>query len=193
MDTLQIMQIINNSLINCESNDRAKFAGVFPINRVDDKANLVVPGQLRVCILNSHNENQPGEHWFVTGVDSRDATNVHAFIFDSLAQNLFLKYPSLHNYLSNLTQLNYVLRNNTPLQDKKVDSCALHSIYFVVQMLREKLSYVNTLETFHSNNKLANDCSLLLVFNDFFECLGNLELIDMLGKQLTSTHIECDL
>src|SRR5882757_11009603 len=95
MNTVLIEQIVGLALL-CETKERREqFTGVHSIDKLDSEANLVAPGKLRMCIVNSQTSYEPGEHWFVVGVDLRekDKRQWHAFVFDSLAQ--YTKYPRL--------------------------------------------------------------------------------------------------
>ena len=188
MDTIQIQNIIRLALKCYKPNN--KFVGVFPIDFIN-KISFSQPGRLRVCIFNSQTNSEPGEHWFVVGVDRRSSEEEeHAFVFDSLSQNLTTKYPILKKFLMKQNDIKFVLRNKSPVQNKNVDSCALHCIYFVLLLVSENYSFSKALGTF-SSNALLNDCSLLQNFNDFLRCQESNELLSGLHNQLSMTYAHC--
>jgi hypothetical protein len=192
MDTLTLNKVILTTLAcNEKSNIDKKYTGVFPIDHIS-QAELFVPGELRVCVLNSQTSSQVGEHWFIVGVDLRHEP-FHAFVFDSLAKNLKTNYLSVYNFLKdNIMQpLEFILSNRTKFQSDNLDSCSLHVVYFLILILNRNLSFENALQTFYPDDTLLNDCALLEKFNDFFSCHSEHALLTRINDQLTSTVDEC--
>src|SRR6267154_4527573 len=146
MDTATVNKIMH-LILDCEG-DSDQFRGVYPIDHLG-RARLVSPGNLRICIINSQTSTEPGEHWLVVGFDLRDPNNNHAFIFDSLSRNPTTSYPLLVKFLqANSSAIKFVLRNRTKFQSSGLDSCGLHSIYFVTMMAVRNLSFQEALQTF---------------------------------------------
>lgn len=194
MDTRALEKIIPIVLgCHIDNMTSSKFTGVFPIDALS-KANLFAPGKLRVCVINSQSSWQSGEHWLVVGVDlrSRQSKDHHAFVFDSLALNLKRSYPLLFEFLrSHSSTLNHILRNKTKFQTVGLDSCGLHAIYFIEQLISQNLSFEEAIKTFHPGNTLLNDCSLLVRINNFLSCNSKQELLDQINKQLLETRLKC--
>jgi Ulp1 protease family, C-terminal catalytic domain len=177
MNNKQIIEIIHLASCDMDFKRRKQFGGVWPINYLK-RTNLFKPGKRRIAILNSDPSYKPGQHWFVFGIDARsnDKKEWHAFIFDSLAQAESHKYSTLKKFLQSTTPIEIVLYNRVRVQSENVDSCALHAIYFCVLLIKLNYSFLEAMQTFHTENLLLNDCELLSNFLDFINC-NNLETL----------------
>jgi hypothetical protein len=180
MNTEQIENVLKFSL-RCGS--RGKFLGVHPIDRVGE-INLVQPGRLCVCILNTDTSSGPGQHWFLLAI-----RNDVAYMFDSLAK--CGEYRSVWQFLRRDTKISQVLYNRQPVQDEQVDSCALHVIYFATMLLKRGFSFEATMQTYNVQTLLLNDCSLLENFSEFLNCATEVDLLREIAQQLPQTEHAC--
>jgi hypothetical protein len=197
MNTHQIERVVEAALECVPAAKRNEFKGVFPVDHFEEqqRANIVWGwGARQIYILNSHPSSGPGEHWFVVGLDMRsmDQKKWYGFLFDSLALDMREKYPLVCKFFEN-SGVSFVLRNKHPVQDESVDSCALHTIYMLVLLIKEGYSFIEALQTYDPTRRLHNDCVLLENFKSFLECQSLLSLLDELGVSLKDTYSMCDL
>jgi hypothetical protein len=166
MDSNQISQAIAIGLRQCEANKRKEsdnkyiFLGVMAIDELKDRF-FLRNNHVQACVLNASVLNSEGSHWFIFAVDLLNGKPGHAIIFDSLARHdIETYYPLLHNFLTTLP-IKYYIVNKNPVQDAELDSCGLHSVYFILLYLGQKMSYEDILKTYSRGNLLRNDCQLL--------------------------------
>jgi len=185
------MEFILTLTLKCGSNkDREKFTGIFAADEIY-QADLYKPGRLRLCIVNA-DVGFPGSHWLVVGIDMRDVdhTKWYAFVFDSLAQDIKSTYPILYEFLHELECVEFLLKNKTPVQDKSLDTCGLHSIYFVLNMI-ESGSYLKVLSMYNSELPQLNDCNLLKNYSQFLVCEKEYQVVFEMQRQIPDAVKMC--
>ncbi|HUR98241.1 MAG TPA: hypothetical protein VMZ26_09285 [Pyrinomonadaceae bacterium] len=173
MNSDQIEQVMS-SLLSCHpSVDERRYTGVYSIDRLHDAGLIDVKGRrsLRVCIANTDVSTGPGRHWIVVGLDTRDADEPYALVYDSLAQGYGRRrHRELTDFLNTL-DVDLIYGNEDAFQDEASDSCALHVIYFVWQMIVAGREFYDVVALFVPRNKLLNDCLLLQVFENALACV----------------------
>ena len=190
MDTNQIKSIISSALC-CEIPERKQqFLGVFAQDELINQ-NLFIPGKRRIVVLNNKPSNDPGEHWYMIGVDLRHKNDYHGFVFDSLAMpNIYRKAHDYFMVAHGTPKLNYILRNRAATQQASLDSCGLHVLYGVLTMIKGDHALPKFLATF-SDDMLMNDCILLKNFVEFLKCSHNESLLNDMQLSIKETVSYC--
>ena len=127
------------------------FRGVFALDQVP-KTFFKFPS---CFIVNTHKQNQPGEHWLAVYIDS----NMKIDFFDS-----FGRPPEefkLHQYLSSISiQINY---NKKQIQSVSSSFCGYYCLFFILSKVRG-MSMDKFVSMFSENTEKNDD-----IINSFLE------------------------
>jgi len=185
MNSTDIRNIIKEATLCYSSREKARYVGHYAVDMVK-YAKLFSPNEILSVLVNTDVSTGEGIHWICVSVDLRGPEK-YAFVFDSLARDL-KQYPILHQYLCSL-DLDYIMRNSTPIQNKKVDSCGLFAIYYIILIMKDGADIGEILGTFEPSDSLLNDCALLENMYKFLSCTESPNLIN----DLRDTISLCDV